>query len=207
MTNQQQEEVYQDNGFELVVYRQRQPDAYTPCPVCERPQHHLATVYDEWEQGRSATAYYYYCKRCQQINRISRRDRLHDTTTEVAELYQAPYELLVELLAGARSQAGRGVTVLTINEQWWTPRRYPLAKGEVMQTGPAHVRPAHSSGVPGDHRLVDEGAPRVTPMPRYSPPSAPQNPFTSRPLKSSTERNEQTPDDPTSEYDEETPED
>ncbi len=167
------EQRYQENGFELVVFRSRRPDPYTLCDTCRKPQHHLATMMDEWAEGHSSTLRYHYCKDCDTITQQTIREDHTGTTTRSTMFHQPPHELLVEILAMARSQNGRSVSVMTINRRWWKPFRYPLVLGEMID---------EDAPVDDETESVDSGpSPKALPLPRYSPPqSGARNPFTSR---------------------------
>jgi hypothetical protein len=181
--SEQTEQRYQDNGFELVIYRQRQADPYRTCKKCGRKLFHVASVFDEWGEAQSATTLYHYCKSCKTLEQYITREQPTGTTTQQNVFNRPPYALLVELLATARHQNGRNVTVLTINRQWWSVWRYRLAMGELLGPDAPRVRPL---GIPGKstNTLVDEAALSAAPMPRYAPPQSDQNPFKSRRVKS-----------------------
>lgn len=165
---------YQENGFQLVVYRERKAEADVHCPECQRPMHHVATIYDEWTESTSSIIHYYFCKREDLIvQHTLRTDTPHQKHTTIFE--QPPHEVLVELLATARQQNGRNVTQLTINRRWWAPGRYPLGLGNQL----AEEGDAPALGTM--HIGLDE-ADDALPIPRYEPRSGHRpNPFTSRP--------------------------
>lgn len=164
-------EHYQENGFQLAVYRDRRTDPYTLCEVCQRPVFHVATIVDEWAEGQRARVHYHYCKRCNTIIQQTIREGPAGTTNRRTVFEQPPHELLVEILATARQQNGRGVTTLTINRRWWAPHRYPLAVGAALEVGAIDDPDADTT--PVDDPLI--------PTLRYQPPSAAtRNPFTSR---------------------------
>jgi hypothetical protein len=179
---EQSEQRYQDNGFELVIYRQRQSDPYRTCKKCRRQLFHLASVFDEWGEAQSSTTLYHYCKSCKTIEQHITREQPTGASTQQNVFSRPPYVLLVELVATARHQNGRNVTVLTINRQWWSAWRYRLAMGKLLGPDAPRVRPL---GIPGKstNTLVDEAALSAAPMPRYAPPHSEQNPFKSRRVK------------------------
>lgn len=163
---------YQENGFLLLLYKDRLPDPNMTCPECGRKTYHLATIYDEWSEAHASFTYYHYCKREEIIiQRVARTDDVRDIRTTT--FAQPAYELLVELLATARQQNGRNVTELTINRHWWAPRRYPLHLGsELVIENESVADPIASLG---DEHPIE------IPIARYEPPATPpRNPFTSR---------------------------
>jgi len=177
---------YQENGFQLVVYRERRAEDQVHCPECQRPLHHVATLYDEWAESASSIIHYYHCKRdnfiVQHTIRTGPSQQKHTTIFE-----QPPHEVLVELLATARQQNGRNVTQLTINRRWWSPGRYPLGLGE--QLAEADV----SNELATMHLGFDDSADEL-PIPRYEPRDGQRpNPFTSRQTTSEHSANTQSP--------------
>lgn len=178
-----QEDVYQDNGFELVVYKNRQPDPFRTCPDCGRHMFHVASVYDEFQEAHSSLVEHFYCKRCKHIVQETTRQR-PDGKTSSRQLFDLPpYEMLVQLLANARHIQGRGITRLTINRRWWSAWRYPLAMGNKIATRMPRVRPMVPDDAEGAN-LQDSQALHTAPLPRYQPREAKRsNPFTSRRVK------------------------
>ncbi len=176
------EERYQENGFELVIYRQRQPDPYRACQKCGRKLFHVASIFDEWGEAQSATTLYHYCKHCKTIEQHVTRQQPSGSTVQQTVTSRAPYTLLVELLATARHQTGRNVSVLTINRHWWSAWRYRLVMGTLLGPDAPRVRPL---GIPGksSNTLVDQETLSVTPIPRYNPQQVDHNPFKSRRVK------------------------
>ncbi|MBI5928887.1 MAG: hypothetical protein HY862_06240 [Chloroflexi bacterium] len=176
------EEHYQENGFELVIYRQRQPDSYRTCQQCGRHLFHVASVFDEWGEAQSATTLYHYCKHCKTIEQHVTRQQPSGANVQQNVFSRAPYSLLVELLATARHQNGRGVTVLTINRHWWSAWRYRLVMGTLLGPDTPRVRPL---SIPGksSNTLVDQETRSITPIPRYNPQQVEHNPFKSRRVK------------------------
>ncbi|PJF43723.1 MAG: hypothetical protein CUN55_07620 [Phototrophicales bacterium] len=169
---------YQENGFLLLTYKNRQPDPNVLCPECGRKTHHVATIYDEWSEAHSSFIYYHYCKREQIIiQRIARTDNLEQR--HITTFKQPPAELLVELLATARQQNGRNVTTLTINRHWWAPKRYPLHLGIALEVDDEEVVDPVSA-------LGEENINEIPITPYEPPASTPRNPFTSRPIASSS---------------------
>lgn len=162
---------YQENGFELIVYRERRPDAQVSCPECGRPVYHVVTVLDAWTESVSSIVHYHYCRHDDvMVQRMIRTDEPGQRTT-IFE--QPPHELLVELLATARQQNGRNVTQMTINRRWWAPGRYPLSVGAELDGNAAEIDV--SAGLDPDNDDV------VLPIPRYEPVQPKRaNPFTSR---------------------------
>ncbi len=172
------ESKYQENGFVLLIYKAAKPDPNMACPHCGRKIHHLATIYDEWSEAHASFTYYHYCKRDQIIiQRVARTDEVRHIRTTIFE--QPPYELLVELLATARQQNGRNVTELTLNRQWWSPRRYPLHLGSALVVENEAVSDPITT-------LGEENAVEIPILPYEPPATPPRNPFTSR-QASSTE--------------------
>lgn len=164
---------YQENGFQLIVYRERKPDEQIRCPECKRLMFHVATVYDEWTESTVSITHYYHCKREPlMVQYTLRTDEPHQRHTTV--FLQPPHELQVELLATARQQNGRNVTQLTLNRYWWAPRRYPLDLGDPIKAGA-------ESQLESTMRLhFAEDDPEL-PIPRYEPRNKDRpNPFTSR---------------------------
>lgn len=194
------EQRYQESGFELVVYRQRQPDPYRTCKKCGRNLFHIATTFDEWGEAQSTSALYHFCKHCKTVEQLITRQQPSGTSVQQLVVNRAPYMLLVELLATARHQNGRNITVLTINRHWWSAWRYRLVMGALLGPDAPRVRPL---GIPGksSNILVDQEALSVTPIPRYNPHQVEHNPFKSRRVKrpdeitEDGETTETTPDD------------
>lgn len=175
------EQQYQDRGFQLVVYANRNADSLSRCKTCQRPLFHVASTFEERGEQQSLTVHYHYCKKCQHIRHKQIREIFADTSTQ--EQYQVgkPTLFLVELVAGIRYQAGRGVSLLTVNRHWWRPRLYRLVGGKLLEANAPRVRPLHHYSTSDSGRIVDETAQRVMPMPRYTPmPETAYNPFTSR---------------------------
>lgn len=185
------EERYQENGFELVVYRQRQPDPYRTCQKCGRKLFHVASVFDEWGEAQSTTTLYHYCKHCKTMEQHVTRQQPSGSSVQQTVISRPPFALLVELLATARHQTGRNVTVLTINRHWWSAWRYRLVMGTLLGPDAPRVRPL---GIPGksSNTLVDQEVLSVTPIPRYSPQQVDHNPFKSRRVKRPDEISENT---------------
>ncbi|NDJ87328.1 MAG: hypothetical protein GYB66_15725 [Chloroflexi bacterium] len=165
---------YQENGFQVAIYHNRKPDPYVRCETTDQPMHHVASIFDEWAEGQSLLIHYHYCKSTGQITQQIIRESPEGRSTQKTTFEQPPHELLVELLATARQQNGRTVTLMTINRRWWAPNRYPLFVGEQIEAGESAASLAEK--IMGDEPSLD-----MMPMPRYSPPvSRDWNPFTSR---------------------------
>jgi hypothetical protein len=175
-----QEDVYQDNGFELVVYKNRKADSFRTCPDCGKAVFHVASVYDEWQEGHSSLIEYHYCRRDKHIIQESTRSRPDGKSSSRQFHEMPPYEMVMQLLAHARHIQGRGITRLTINRRWWSAWRYPLAMGDKIATRMPRVRPiAHDDAESG--KLQDGQSLRTTPLPRYQPTEVKRsNPFTNR---------------------------
>ena len=172
---------YQENGFELSVYKNRKADPYTLCQNCERPLHHVASILDEWAESQSSLIHYHYCKHCNTITQKTIQYGVDKPMDRTNVFEQPPHELLVELLAISRQQNGRGVSLMMINKQWWSPKQYPLFVGHELGSDAPRVRPIPISGQEDSPYLDDEATPNVLPMPRYNPPAeSKRNPFTSR---------------------------
>lgn len=174
------QEVYQDNGFELVVYLQRKADPFKTCPECGRKLWPVASIYDEWQEGNSSNIEYDYCNKCQHILQINTRQRIGGKKTTNQQYHKMPpHEMVLQLIAHARHIQGRGITRLTINRKWWQAWRYPLVMGDQLATRMPRVRPA---GEPQTStNLRDDQALHTVPLPRYEPRNQPRrNPFTSR---------------------------
>lgn len=185
---------YQENGFQLATYQNRRPDPYTRCETCDRPMHHIAAILDEWGENHSSLIQYYFCANCDMIHQQTTREAPDGSTTRRHSFQQPPAELLVEILAVARQQNGRGVTLMTINRRWWAPHRYPLFLGSELESD------TDESAVPSN-RLEDDQAPGMIPLPRYTPVQKDsRNPFISR-RKSTDEASDSddTPDNENSE--------
>ncbi len=166
-----EKEHYQENGFQLVIYRDRRPDPYTTCEACQRPLFHVSTILDQWAEGQLSRVHYHHCKHCNTILQQTIREGPSGTTNRRAVFEQPPHELLVEIVATARQQNGRGVTLLTVNRRWWAPHRYPLTLGSMVEE--TEITDDLEDEAPVDDPLI--------PMLRYQPPSSkPRNPFTSR---------------------------
>jgi hypothetical protein len=189
-----QEDHYEDNGFELVVYKQRQSDPFKTCPDCQSKVFPVAGIYDEWEQHHSTTTDYDYCKKCKHIIQTTKRERPEGNTIHHQFHLIPPHEMLVELLAHARHIQGRGITRLTINRRWWSAWRYPLAIGNrLSERIPRAWAKGGSEQEPGS--LQDDQVRHQTPLPRYHEREAPQrNPFTSRRTTSSDDSSSDTPE-------------
>lgn len=179
---------YQENGFQLAIYQNRRADPYTRCETCDRPLHHIAAILDEWGENHSSLVQYFYCSHCDMIHQQTTREAPDGSTTRRHSFQQPPGELLVEILAVARQQNGRGVTLMTINRRWWTPHRYPLFLGSEVDAESEQPLPTK--------RLEDEQAPGMIPLPRYTPlQKDSRNPFVSR-RKSTEEGAEEEQDSP-----------
>ncbi len=175
-----QEDVYQDNGFELVVYKNRKADPFRTCPECGKAVFHVASIYDEIQEGHSSLVEYHFCKRDKHIIQESTRIR-PDGKTSSRQFHEIPpYEMVIQLLAHARHIQGRGITRLTINRRWWSAWRYPLAMGDKIATRMPRVRPIVPDD-PESGNLQDERSLRTAPLPRYQPTEVKRsNPFTNR---------------------------
>lgn len=172
---------YQENGFELSIYKNRKADPYTLCQQCERSLHHVASILDEWAESQSSLIHYHYCKQCDSITQKTIQYGVDKPMVRTTVFEQPPHELLVELLAISRQQNGRGVTLMMINKQWWSPKQYPLFAGHELGPDAPRVRRIPISGQEDSPYLDDEATPTVLPMPRYTPaPESKRNPFTSR---------------------------
>ncbi len=175
------QEVYQDNGFELVVYLQRKADPFKKCPECGRPLTPVASIYDEWQESNSSLIEYDYCGKCNHILQLNTRQRVGSAKTTNQQFHHMPpHEMVVQLLAHARHIQGRGITRLSVNRKWWQAWRYPLVMGDQLGSRMPRVR---ATGEPqsNPHHLQDEQALHTVPLPRYEPRNQPRrNPFTSR---------------------------
>lgn len=168
---------YQENGFQLAVYRNRRADPYTTCDACGRAMFHVASILDQWAENYAALIHFYYCKHCASITQETVREGRDGSTSRRAVFQQAPHELIVEILATARQQNGRNVTLMTINRRWWSPYRYPLIVGERLTEEALQAL----ADIPEIERLKDAQAPAAIPMQRYTPlQKDSRNPFTSR---------------------------
>lgn len=157
---------------------------------------HVASILDQWTEDHAAVIHFHHCKHCNTITQQNIREGKDGTNSRRTTFQQPPHELVVELLATARQQNGRNVTLMTINRRWWSPYRYPLHIGEPLPSD----TPTLLSGMPGEHeteRLEDGQAPASIPMQRYTPLSRDaRSPFTSRrrsPLESVKEEIAETP--------------
>lgn len=175
------EEVYQDTGFELVVYKQRKADPFKTCPNCGAKVFPVASVYDEWQARQSSLAEYDHCKKCKHIVQTTTRQRPDGNTTHQQYHHVPPFEMVIQLLAYSRHVQGRGITRLTINRRWWQAWRYPLTIGNQMPDRAPRVRPSGSADMTTSGALQDDQTRHVAPLPRYQPKEGKRdNPFTSR---------------------------
>ena len=185
-----QESVYQDNGFELVTYRQRKADPFKTCTTCKRAVFPVASIYDEWQENQATLVEYFHCKRCKHILQETTRKRPDGTSTHHQVHQIPPYEFLVQLLAHARHIQGRGITRLTLNKRWWQVWRYPLVMGNQIAVRMPRVRAVGADG----SALTDEQALHTAPLPRYQPIEAQRgNPFINRRSRQETMPDEELP--------------
>jgi L-rhamnose mutarotase len=174
----QQQMRYQENGFQLVVYKDRRSNPYTTCDTCGRAMFQVASILDQWAENFTALTHYHYCKHCDSITQQIIREAKEGTISRRSVFQQPPHELLVELLATARQQNGRNVTVITVNRRWWAPHRYPLYIGEPMSAD-SDLPLVGVSGKRDD--LEDADLPATLPLLRYAPPQKDlRQPFISR---------------------------
>lgn len=181
------QEVYQDNGFELVVYLQRKADPFKTCPDCGRKLWPVASIYDEWQEANSSNIEYHYCAKCQHILQRNTRQRVGGAKTANQQYHKTPpHEMVLQLIAYARHIQGRGITRLTINRKWWQAWRYPLVMGDQLATRMPRVRPTGEEQ--NSANLQDDQALHTVPLPRYEARNQPRrNPFTSRRIEQEDE--------------------
>lgn len=184
------QEIYQDNGFELVIYLQRKADPFKTCPDCGRKLFPVASIYDEWQEGNSSNIEYEHCAKCQHILQVNTRKRPGGSQTNNQQYHKIPpHEIVMQLIAHARHIQGRGITRLTINRKWWQAWRYPLVMGNQLATRMPRVRP---TGEPTPSSNLQDGQVlRTAPLPRYEArdENKRQNPFTSRRVKQEDDDN------------------